>query len=408
MKKLKAQIDEIDRQIAAEVSLVKELIKSQYDFAVGQETALAKRVESLKSAITDFRNRNIQYTILQREVDTNRTLYDGLLQRYKEIGVAGVGSNNVSMVDKAEGAGIVSPNLQKNLTFSLMIGLLLGAAGAFGREQLDDTFKSPEELEDSLGVPLLGIIPQADATDLHERSLVDPRSAVNEAYRSLRTALQFSTSAGVPKTLLVTSSRPGEGKSTTSWMLARHYAQVGMKVLLVDADLRKPNLHRYIECDTEIGLTNCLASATVPLTVFQRTKFPGLTFLASGPLPPNPAELLAGPKMLALLTVAAELFDVVILDGPPVAGIADAPLLSSVVDGTLLVVDGAKTRRNVAKAATKRLHFARAQVVGAVINKLDVARSAYGYVYGHGEPGYYGDHAQLVDGKGARAGQSEA
>ena len=208
MKKLKAQIDEINRQIDGEVELIKQSIKAQYDSAVIEEQTLIKQMDSLKGDITDFRNRNIQYTILQREVDTNRSLYDGLLQRYKEIGVAGgVGTNNVAVVDRADGAGVVSPDLKKNLSMSLMLGLLLGAAAAFGREQLDDTFKSPEDLEDSLGVPLLGIIPVARSSAEHTKLLEDPHSAVSEAYRSLRTALQFSTSAGVPKTLLVTSAR---------------------------------------------------------------------------------------------------------------------------------------------------------------------------------------------------------
>jgi capsular exopolysaccharide synthesis family protein len=410
MKTLNAQIDEIDREIAAEVNLIRDSIKAQYETSVSQEQALTKQVEGLKTDITDFRNRNIQYTILQREVDTNRSLYDGLLQRYKEIGVAGgVGTNNISVVDRAEApVAPHTPNLKMNLALSLMLGLLLGAGAAFGREQFDDTFKSPEDLEEALAIPLLGIIPMGRSPEEHLASLEDPRSPATEAYRSLRTALQFSTSAGVPKTLLVTSARAAEGKSTTALTLAKNYAQVGMKVLLVDADLRKPTLHQYLECDASVGLTNCLTSAVVPPNIFQKTKIPGLTFMPSGPLPPNPAELLAGPKMLTVLSAAADQFDLVIVDGPPVAGLADAPLLSSVTLGTLFVIDGMRTRRNVAKAALKRLHFARAQVVGAVINKLNAAGSAYGYGYGYGDTSYYGHEQpkELTDkhGKGASTG----
>jgi succinoglycan biosynthesis transport protein ExoP len=289
---------------------------------------------------------------------------------------------------------------------SLMLGLLLGAGAAFGREQLDDTFKSPEDVEDNLGVPLLGVIPLAKSADEHAKALEEPRSAVTEAYRSLRTALQFSTSTGVPKTLLVTSSRASEGKSTTAMTLAQNYAQLGMTVLLIDADLRKPTLHELIGCDGSVGLTNCLTSSAIPPEVFHKTKIKNLTFVASGPLPPNPAELLAGPKMLTLLTVAAEQYDLVILDGPPVAGLADAPLLASIAEGTLFVIDGTRTRRKVAEAALKRLYLARAQVVGAAINKLDTTGPGYGYGYGYGygDASYYGaERAKEIVDKNASA-----
>ena len=391
MVKLKTDMDEIDRQIAAEVGTITASIKAAYDAGKAEEDAQSKRIEDLKQQVTDFNNRNIQYTILQREVDTSRSLYDGLLQRYKEIGVAGgVGINNVSVVDRAEQPGApFSPNLKRNLMMSLMLGLLLGAGAAFGREQLDDTFKSPEDVEDNLGLPLLGVIPLAKSEEEHVKALLDHRSSVTEAYRSLRTALQFSTSAGVPETLLVTSSRASEGKSTTALTLAKNYAQLGMRVLLIDADLRKPTLHDLLGYDGSVGLTNCLASPAIPPEVFQKTTIQGLTFMASGPLPPNPAELLAGPKMLTLMTVAAEQFDLVILDGPPVAGLADAPLLGSMAAGVLFVIDGTRTRRKVAEAALKRLYLARAQVVGAVINKLDTSGPGYGYGYGYG----YGDNS---------------
>ncbi len=407
MKKLQAQIDEIDAQIAAEVQLISDSIKAAYDASVSEEESLSQRIKQLKADVTDFNNRNIQYTILQREVDTSRSLYDGLLQRYKEIGVAGgVGMNNVSVVDRATVPGApFAPNFKKNLTLSLILGLLLGAGVAFGREHLDDTFKSPEDVEDKLGVPLLGIIPLAKSGEAHVKSLEDPRSPVTEAYRSLRTALQFSTSSGVPKILLVTSSRASEGKSTTALTLAQNYANLGMKVLLIDSDLRKPSLHILLGCVDTVGLSNCLSGAAIEPEVFQKTNMKGLTFVASGPLPPNPAELLAGTKMLTLLTVAAEQFDLVILDGPPVAGLADAPLLGSLAAGTLFVIDGTKTRRNVAKAALKRLYLARAIIVGAVINKLDTTGPGYGYGYGYGDTSYYGveQPKALSDGKGGAA-----
>ncbi len=394
MQKLSGQIDEIQRQVAAETRLVKDSIKAKYDAALSAEKSLSAQVDGLKGEVNDFRSRNIQYTILQREVDTNRQLYDGLLQRYKEIGVAGgVGVNNVAIVDKAQVPGSAySPSMTRNLAIALMIGALFGIAGAFAREQFDDTFKSPEDIEENLGLPLLGMIPKTASPEDHVEQMTDPRSALAEAYRSLRTALQFSTTTGVPKTLLVTSSRASEGKSTTASTLAKNFAALGMKVLIIDADLRKPSLHTIFKKDSSQGLSNCLISNTVPPELFQKTDVAGLTYLASGPLPPNPAELIASAKMLSLLTVAAETYDLVVIDGPPVSGLADSPLLASLADGTLLVVDPSTARRGMVKAALKRLAFARAQMVGVVVNKVDMNASGYGYGYGYGYGNGYGDH----------------
>ena len=212
-----------------------------------------------------------------------------------------------------------------------------------------------------------------------------------EAYRSLRTALQFSTSNGLPKSLVVTSPNPGEGKSTTSVALAINFAQLGMKVLLIDADLRNPTAHRLLKRGSERGLTNYLVGAAIAPDILQETDVSGLIFMATGPLPPNPAELLAGQNMARLLSTASENFDVVIIDAPPVLGLADAPLLASIAAGTLLVLGAGESRRGVVKAALKRLHFARAQMVGVVLNKFDMHSANYAYhTYGYGALEYYG------------------
>jgi succinoglycan biosynthesis transport protein ExoP len=257
-------------------------------------------------------------------------------------------------------------------------------------EIFDDTFKSPEEVEEQTGLPVLGIIPVSDGN-----ILADIRGSSNrplaEALRSLRTALQFSTEQGAPKTILVTSSRPSEGKSTAALALAINFAQLGMKVLLIDADLRNPSQHRNLKRNNGIGLSTFLAGGATAGSIFQNTDVDGLYFMSSGPLPPNPAELLAGPKMISLLSIARERVDTVIVDAPPVMGLADAPLLASMASGTLLVISTRDTRRGMVKAALKRLHFARARMIGAVMNKCEL-RPGYGYGYGYGYGGleYYG------------------
>ncbi len=386
MLALKAQIDEIDGQIAAEAAIIRQSIKAQYDTALRQEGQLAGQVSSLKGGVMDLRNRSIEYNIIQREVDTNRSLYEGLLQRYKDIGVAGgVGTNNVSIVDRAETPrSPYKPKLLINLGIAAGIGLLLGLGAAFGLESLDETIKVPEDIEGKLGLPLLGAIPMLDKGVSIDEAMADARSALSEAYYSVRTALQFSTNDGVPRSLLVTSARPSEGKSTTATALARNFAKLGMNVLLVDGDLRNPSLHRVLRADSSTGITNYLTGSSTLAELVQITDQPNLMFIPCGPLPPNPAELLAGAKIRAMIADAENSFDLLIIDGPPVMGLADAPLLASAVAGAVLVIEAGQTRQGLAKAALRRLALGNARILGGILSKFNVRHAGYGYGYGYG------------------------
>ncbi len=391
MAQLRNQIKELDRQVQTEISAIKTSIKAQYEAALSQETELEALLVSTKSEVVDQRNRSIQYNILQREVDTNRTLYDGLLQRYKEIGVTGaVGTNNISVVDKAALPQLPrSPKLSLNLALGLISGLLLGLLMALGLDYIDDSFKVPEDIEREIGVAVLGVSPVPTSGLSIDDELLDARSAASEAVRSLRTGLQFATSHGLPKTLLVTSSKPSEGKTTNSIALAKSLAQIGLNVLLIDGDLRNASVHKRLLCSNEVGLSNYLVGSKMPDDVVQGTNTEGLVVMTAGPLPPNPAELIAGPRMMSLLALGAESFDIVIIDGPPIMGLADAPLLSSQVQSTLLVVAANETRRNVVKVALRRLNMARASVIGALLTKFNSKQSGYGYGYGYGEYEYH-------------------
>lgn len=391
MQRLRNQIGEIDRQIATESGRIKGSVKSTYDAALAKETMLRARVNEIKAEVLDLQNRSIQYNILRRDADTSRQLYDGLLQRYKEIGVAGgVGTNNISVVDRAAPPDARhSPRLSLNLAIAVLLGLFGGVLLAFLFEHLDDTIKTPEDIERQFNLPLLGIIPKV-ARNASVASQQDPRSAFAESYRSVRTALQFATDKGVPRTLLVTSSSPGEGKSTTVATLARNFAQLGKRVLVIDADLRSPSLHKLFGLDNSKGLTNYLAGDVRPLSLLQATGTRMLSCLCAGPIPPDPAELLAGPKMANLLSLAAKHFDQVIIDGPPVLGIADALLLGNVAAGTVLVVESGATRRGYARGVVRRLLSARARLIGAVLTKFDADVAGYGY--GYGGYGYGASH----------------
>jgi len=401
MQQLKAQIEELDKQIGLEVSTIKAAIRADYQAALAQERLLREQVDALKTEVLDLQSRSIQYNILKREVDTNRQQYDALLQRYKEIGIAGgVGTNNISIVDRAEvPTNKHKPRLALNLAVALLLGAFGGVLLAFVFEHLDDTLKSPEDLEKQLGLSVLGVIPLLKAPLTPAKALDDPRSAFAEAYRSVRTALQFATDSGVPRCLLVTSSTPAEGKSTTALTLAKAFAQLGKRVLIIDGDLRNPSLHRALGKPNELGLSNYLAGASKATEVILATDIPGLMYMPTGPLPPNPAELLMGPKMVSLVSIASEKFDQVIIDGPPVMGLADAPILGNLAHGTLLVVESGETRIGVARNALKRLYAARAHVIGALLTKFS-SKHAGGYGYGYS---YYSYGQQAEPKKLARS-----
>lgn len=388
MQGIKSQIDEVTRQIAAETSRARSAVKAEYDAAVARESMLKSQIASLRGDSLDTDSRSIDYNILKREADTNRQLYDSLLQRFKEVGAAGdVRSNNISIIDRAQDGWRFKPNLLKNLLMGLLAGLLLGVLLAFVLEFLDDTLKTPEDIEQKLKLSVLGVIPKLGPKDSVAAASANSQSPFSESYRSVRAALQFATDHGVPRSILVTSASPSEGKSTTALALARNLAQLGKRVLLLDGDLRNPSLHKTLGLGGEFGLSNLLSGACSFSKAVQESEEERLHVITAGPLPPNPAELLSGSKLVSLLTVGTERYDHVIIDGPPVLGLADAPILANAVEGTLLVAISGKTRISAAQQALKRLLSARARMIGALLTKYDSKTAGYGYHYQY--DGYY-------------------
>lgn len=398
MVQIKNKIAEIDRQLGAEVATIKSSFKAAYESSLNQEAEMTKRIESLRGEVLDLQKRSIEYNILKREVDTNRSIYEDLLQRYKEVDVAGgVGANNIFIIEKADVPGAPSsPRMSRTLMLSLGLGLGAGFAAAYLLERLDDRVRTPEEIERISGLANLGIIPKADDANNIEAEFADPRSPLSEAYRSLCTALQFSTESGLPKSLLITSSGPSEGKSITALAVARHFAAMGLKVLLVEADLRNPSLHVKLGLEMAPGLTNYLTGSCTPPEALQKTATPNLALMASGPLPPNAADLLGSPRFLSLLSVGLEVFDLIVIDGPPVMALADAPLVSSATAATAFVVGAGQGNASIIRGALKRLQFARGLVIGTVLTKFDAKSAGYGYGYSYSY-GYSHKHAYGAD-----------
>ncbi|HEY0823675.1 MAG TPA: polysaccharide biosynthesis tyrosine autokinase [Ramlibacter sp.] len=364
MQQIQAQIAEIDAQIKQEINNVAGSLQAHYDAVAKQEALLKERVSQTRKQVLTTQEHGIDMNLLKREVDTNRQLYDSLLQRFKELGVSGnIVSNNVSVVDAAEPSLFpYKPNLLANLLVGLVAGVLLGAAIVVALEVMDDSIKYPDEVERVLGLPLLGIIPKLNrkrssgskpvALEVHE----DPRSTLAEAYRSVRTALQFSTAEGAPKRLVITSTTRNEGKSTTSLALAINFAQMGQRVLLIDGDMRNPTIHKLLGIPNDFGLSNLLSSDNRGDKMITPTAIPNLSVLTAGPIPPNPVDLLTGPKLLLLLNITSALgIDYVIVDAPPMLGLADSVVLGNQLQNVLFVVQASSTRKTQIKNALRRL-----------------------------------------------------
>lgn len=413
---LRKQLAELNRQIGQEEAVVRSGVNrdiyDRYRQALATEQGLQRRVDQLKVAVLDQQQRAIQLNIIQRDVDTNRALYDALLQRFKEIGVAGgIGTNNVSVVDPAlPPVEPSSPNLPLNIALGLLLGCLIGVGAAFVLEQLSESVIIPTEFQRKLGISLLGSTPivkgevrgkllrlnrpaendQAPLLQLGEAdgssansALLGTTSELREAYFSILTALQFSTTKGIPETISVTSTQAGEGKSTTSVGLARSLAGIGARVLLIDADLRSPSLHRWFGMKGGRGLSELLTRQANLMELVHECDTTGLSVLLAGTIPPNPSELLGGGALERVLKLASETFDHVIIDGPPVLGLSDAPQIAGVTEGTVFVVEAGRTRASQARHAIDRLLQVHARILGAVLTKLDSRSSGYGYGYSY-------------------------
>lgn len=382
---IKSQLDQLDRSIGREESRVSGSLEANYRQALERERALNARVEQLKSSYLDLRRRSIQYNIFQQEVDTNRALYDGLLQRFKEIGVAGgVGINNVSVVDPADiPQAPSSPRLLVNLVVALLAGMLLGAAIAIGLEQIDEAIADPIEVERRLGLPLLGSVPKVEGVSPKE-ALLDRKSEMVDAYLAIQTNLAFTTEHGVPRSLAVTSTRPAEGKSTTALAIATMLARSKKKVILVDGDMRSPSVHHLGGVDHARGLSSFLAGQDdISALTFEMSEL-GFTAMSAGPIPPNAAELLTGNRLALLISRLLETHDHVVIDSPPVMGLADAPLIASRVEGIIYAVESHGIRLSMVKTALGRLASANARIFGGVLTKFEARKAHYGYGYEYG------------------------
>ena len=394
LKRLRSEIRALKKQIARQKRLIVATIKNRYLTALKNEKMLEKALEAQKKKVASLKRMAIDYKILKREVDTNQQIYELLLQKSKELDVeVGIKSSNIHPIDKALVPMFpFKPNRFKNMVLAIFMGLFCGVFGAFVIEYFDNTFKSPEEVERHLGLPILGTIPHitlkkkgtGEETGIEWEALRNPRSAVSEAFRMIRTSLMLSTAGAPPKCLLVTAPQAGNGKSFTCFNLALVYAQMGARVLVVDCDLRKPRLHKLMKISSNPGLSNYLSGKMDLKTIVKPVgenfgKKLKINFISSGAMPPNPVELLNSQILIDILERFRTVYDIILLDSPPVVGFADALVLSRVADGTLLVVRNEQTPRPMGRHCCELLFQVDAKLLGVVVNDIKVHKGSYYY-----------------------------
>ncbi len=419
VKEIQSQIDEAQTTLSGERERAAKAITNDYRAAVERENMLQEAFKDQQREADLIAEKSVQYNILKREADTNKQLYVGLLEKLKETGVStSMKATNIRVIDPAYPPKKPdSPRIPLNLSLALLLGLSLGIGAAFLQEHLDNSFKTAGEIERFLQLPALASVPAIEsstngnghglyararylANDKHRSTSIVPswnriegngqNTPLAEAFHELRTSVLLSTAKHPPRTLLVTSAKGGEGKTTVAANLAVSLAQLGEKVLLIDADLRRPSLHKFFGVANTSGLVNFLTGSPDWRSLLSQAAPVGLFVLPSGPVPPNPADLLSSEYMPVLIREASKEYKFVVLDSPPLLNLADSRVLATLVDGVILVVGGGITPRELVHRAYASAVDAGSHVLGATINFADAKSDYYSYGYHQENNGHKG------------------
>ena len=430
-RRIRSQIEEIQKQIEGERGRIVKTFEVEYSAATERERLLSVALEQQRDAVNKMNREIIQYNILKREADSSKDIYNGLLTRLKEAGISGgLRASNIRVVDQAEvPKGAVTPNHKLNLAWGIFFGLIFGVGSAVFQEYIDRSIKSPDDVTRHLGLLALGTVPRlhnlslwrgykykygygygfrfgrkkeqnepANAEKSDNRSIElaphdEPSSVIAESYRSVRTSFFLSSGSAPTRSVVITSAVPGEGKTVTAVNTAVIVAQTGARVILIDADMRRPRMHKIFKCANANGLSSVLEGHCSLEDAVSETNIKNLFLLPSGPVRPNPGELILSPRFKEVLKSLKKDFDLVILDSPPLSNVSDGRILASVSDTAILVVKAFSTSRYIAYRAVQHLAEAQVRIAGVVLNDLDLrhlagysARYRDGYVYDR----YYG------------------
>ena len=411
------QLKQTQTSIQKELKRIAARAQGQYLAAVQRERLLQAALDRQKQEANQLNESAVEYSLLKRDAESNRQLYEGLLEKLKEAGVAaGLRSSNIQIVDLARvPSAPSSPRIPRNLAIGLFLGLVAGIGVAFVEETLDNTLKTPEEAQTIAMLPAVGLIPLASESDARDKvrgklglpagkqaaerqigpiSLRRPRSEAAEAFRALRTSLLLSSAGEAPKVILLTSPLPQEGKTTASVNTAVVLAQGGKRVLLVDGDMRRPSVHCVLGIVNDVGLSTALAGGVRAESAIQSTGVPNLFVIPAGPPPPDPSELLSSNLMSEFLARWRNEFDHVVIDSPPMLSVTDPVALSVHADVVLLVVRMDQTAKAALRRAREILGMVKARVLGVVVNGLDLHKSSYYsyYYFGYGYRSKYGSY----------------
>jgi polysaccharide biosynthesis transport protein len=397
---IRSEMGEVNEAMKREQVLVISRAQEEVNAAKQNQDALQRRLDQEKSSAYMGNSKAVEYSLARREYESNRSLYDGLQQRLQEAGIiAGLHSTNIRRIDPADAPDFPSsPRKSVNLTLGLLCGLGIGLMLSFMAEALDTNIKTIYDIEERLGLPMLGVVPQVDSKLLSPETFVRDAtsplpgawSRLAEAYRSLRTTILLSRAGTPPQVILISSAKPSEGKTSITTLESIVFALNGARVLLIDSDLRRPSVHLRFRIANKVGLTSVLTGkAGLEEAIVPVTALPSLHILPAGPIAPMPAELLGSLQMQRLVEGLRSNYDFILIDTPPVLTVTDAAVLVSVSDGVVLVLRYGQATRNVVARASEILLRSGAHLLGVVLNAVDLQSSDYAEYYGRAYNDYY-------------------
>ena len=390
MLAIESELKTIQKRKAQEVNRVINSLRNEYLVALAKEKSLKTALVRQKQESLDLNQKAIQYSVLRRETESARNMYEVLVKRFKEASITeDMKTGNIRVIDEAEvPKAPVTPKKERNTLLALIVGLVIGTGLAFFFEYLDNTIKVPDDVKQHLNIPYLGPAPLFDMAGVGNPHPVEnpklitlhsPKSAASESYRGIRTSILFSSAESAPKVILITSAGPGEGKTITTSNLAISMAQFGSKVIILDCDMRCPKIHRFFGLSRDRGLSNLLVGDRDAGSAIVRSKIPNLDIIPCGPIPPNPSEMLGSARMGSLLRVLRKRYDFIFMDSSPSTAVTDSLILSRSADGVVMVIRAGETVKEMAKNSIAQFNAVGANILGALLNGVEMGRDSYSY-----------------------------